>query len=291
MLRGYRGKHGKAGLIAAAVALALAIGLAIISVGRARDADYQRQADYQSREYAAYTQQQIRQNCFPLADKHKAGCVNEKRHEYRQNRREERDLVAQRKSANWAYIMGAAAVIGMVLSVVGVALVWTTFAETRRANEIASDTAKRQLRAYVNVSDIQLAAEGRDNANNLQASASFVNAGQTPAIDLSAHLWVAVSSGSFLERMPIIEHSISGSPSKAILGAGLQQQITHVTEISGHTAADVLTGDFTVIVHGLIQYRDIFDGLQETRFRHFQNATSRKGGMPIASCPEGNSMS
>ena len=127
----------KAGLIIAACIAALIMASIFIGYGLTQDAEYQRQADAQSREYAAYTQDQERQDCFPLAGYDKSDCIAEKRHEYRADRRNERDLVAQRKSANWAYIMGAAAVIGMVLSVVGVALVWTTFAETRKANQIA----------------------------------------------------------------------------------------------------------------------------------------------------------
>lgn len=45
--------------------------------------------------------------------------------------------------------MGIAALIGMALSAVGIFLVYTTFNETRKANEIAADTAKRQLQAYI----------------------------------------------------------------------------------------------------------------------------------------------
>jgi hypothetical protein len=68
------------------------------------------------------------------------------------SRRNYADLVAQRSSALWAKIMGIAALIGMGLSLVGVALVWTTFRETRKANEIASDTTEAENRAWLKVS-------------------------------------------------------------------------------------------------------------------------------------------
>jgi hypothetical protein len=129
-----RGKHSKAGLIALGFVAALILGTMFINSGLSRDAVYQGQANANTREYAAYTDQQIRQSCVRLIGDEKANCIAKYRQESRTNERNEQDLVAQRQSANWAYIMGAAAVIGMVLSVIGVVLVWTTFDETRRAN-------------------------------------------------------------------------------------------------------------------------------------------------------------
>ena len=71
--------------------------------------------------------------------------------------------------------MGAAAVIGMALSAVGVFLVWTTFNETRKANNIAKETLFRQLRAYVTVEALESA--------NMTGSVSITlhNSGATPS--------------------------------------------------------------------------------------------------------------
>jgi uncharacterized Tic20 family protein len=142
-----RGKYSKAGLIALAFVVALILGAVFINSGLSRDAVYQRQADANAREYSAYTDQQIRQSCVRLVGDEKANCIAKYRQERRNNERNEQDLVAQRQSANWAYIMGAAAVIGMVLSVIGVVLVWTTFDETRRANILS----KAQQRARISM--------------------------------------------------------------------------------------------------------------------------------------------
>ena len=258
MLRGYRGKHGKAGLIAAAIVVALAIGLAIISVGLARDADYQRQADYQSRENAAYTQEQIRQRCVPLPDKDKAECVSEKRHEYREDRRNERDLVAQRKSANWAYIMGAAAVIGAGLSIVGVVLVWTTFAETRRANEIASDTAKRQLRAYCSM--LELEGLGVGLGSEPQFVVTVVNTGQTPArklrIDTVCWLSPAGQIAYSADTSKYAEVTIGSGKtisSRAVLGHPLTQEQWD----------NLALGTLALCVGVYGEYVDIFDDAQK----------------------------
>jgi len=77
---------------------------------------------------------------------------DEKAQQENDNRRDYADLVAQRSSALWAKIMGIAALIGMGLSLVGVALVWTTFRETRKANEISSATTEAENRAWIKVS-------------------------------------------------------------------------------------------------------------------------------------------
>ena len=186
----------KTGLTLAATAAALSFGLWVIGSGLSRDAEYQRQADQRSGEYAAYTQQQIRQDCFPLVGINQANCIAKKRHEYREDRRDERDLVAQRKSANWAYIMGAAAVLGMVLSAVGVYLVWTTFAETRRANEIA----REGQRAWLYIESIEARQYGVILAGKMQIFTNVIlrvkNSGLSSAVDVNRRV-TGIATNSF----------------------------------------------------------------------------------------------
>lgn len=186
MLRGYRGVHAKPGLTIFAIIGALTFGIWVVDSGLSRDAGYLGQANQRSGEYATHTQKQIRETCLPLAGADQANCVAEKRHEYRKDRREELDLVAQHKSANWAYIMGAAAVFGMVLSAVGVVLIWTTFRETKEANVIARNTARYQSRAYLAVSGFRVSGVPTPTAQF-----TVENKGMTPArqIDVYAEFW------------------------------------------------------------------------------------------------------
>jgi hypothetical protein len=128
-------------LIGWGVVLAALLAAIFIGWGLSKSAEYEGQAYKHASEYAAYTNQQIKQTCVGPPSSEKAQCVAKARHEQRGYERNEYDLVAQRQSALWAYIMGAAAVIGMGLSVVGVILVWTTFAETRESNVIAKAAA------------------------------------------------------------------------------------------------------------------------------------------------------
>lgn len=135
---GNRGDHTKTGLIAGIVVAAL-IAVATISWGLWQSAEYGREANNRAREYAAYTDEKVRKACLSLPPVYQKNCATEARHEKRDNERDERDLVAQRQSALWALIMGAAAVVGMGLSVIGVFLVWTTFKETQRAANLAAE--------------------------------------------------------------------------------------------------------------------------------------------------------
>jgi hypothetical protein len=91
------------------------------------------------------------------------------------NRRDYADLVAQRSSALWAKIMGIAAVVGVALSLLGIALVAITFRETRLANSIAKETLFRQLRAYVTVESLV------DERMGGGMSITLHNSGATPA--------------------------------------------------------------------------------------------------------------
>jgi hypothetical protein len=93
----------------------------------------------QAEEILSTTEQPLREPCTP----------NENAQQENDNRRNYADLVAQRSSALWAKIMGIAALIGMGLSAVGVALVWITFKETQKTNEITATVSRPILRAYV----------------------------------------------------------------------------------------------------------------------------------------------
>jgi hypothetical protein len=140
MLRSDWGKRVKAGL---KFGLPIAIlSLGFIAWGLSESAKYQGEANNHARQYAEHARDKVEQSCIGFAPLEKRECINEAREKQRAGERDEQDLVAQRQSALWAYIMGAAAVIGMGLSAVGVYLVWTTFAETRIANEIAREGTK-----------------------------------------------------------------------------------------------------------------------------------------------------
>ncbi len=123
---------------------------------------YQHQAEHEATDYAKHAAAQGKQSCIRLAAPEKAQCLIDAQAEYNlktsDKRREYADLVAQRKSALWTFIMGLAALIGMALSAIGVILIKQTFDETKRTNRIAmKDNARATLRAIASAKDTKTA--------------------------------------------------------------------------------------------------------------------------------------
>lgn len=203
MLRGDWRKLSKAWRLALALMFAAAIAGTWVGWGLWQQAEYEWKAQHQSAEQASYARDYIRDRCLSLARLDKIDCATKARDEHRVYQRDEQDLVAQKTSALWTMIMGWAATFGMVLSAVGVYLVWTTFAETRRSNEIASDTAKRQLRAYVAVESATITITG----HSIKVVANVRNFGETPAHSVSLSLDLHMIVAGIFRRKPIQEEA------------------------------------------------------------------------------------
>jgi hypothetical protein len=180
-----RGKGTKARLIIGLLA-ATTVCAGIIGYGLWEGAKYEWQAHDQRTEYAKYTEQKIAETCVGIANVEAIKCRYDTLDAQRENDSNQRDLVAQRQSALWAYIMGAAAVVGIAVSAVGVWLVKTTFDETRVANEIA----KTGARAWVSVELIGFIPEGKYEIQNHGAAYKYQfkvmikNHGPAPASDV-----------------------------------------------------------------------------------------------------------
>lgn len=146
MLRGYRGKFPKiGGLIAAA--LAILVSALLNSDFSSYDRALIDRAADASDNYREYTNERIRDACGTLSPVSKPDCIEEREKAAREYERGEMDVAAQLTMAWWTKIMGAAAVLGVALSAVGVYLIWETFRETRRA----AINATKTYEAYVAV--------------------------------------------------------------------------------------------------------------------------------------------
>ena len=191
MLRGYRGVIAKAGLIAALASLALAflaIGYAVIH-GLEEQAIYEQEARNAHAVYSQNASAEVKRSCAAVPSPERASCLKQASYEnandQNDNRREYADLVAQRTSALWTKIMGIAALVGMGLSAVGVVLVWTTFNETRKANEIAKELGREQLRPWVQF-EIEKARRMAFEFEEVvvEAALNLVNVGSSPALNI-----------------------------------------------------------------------------------------------------------
>ncbi|UUL82233.1 hypothetical protein [Sphingomonas qomolangmaensis] len=118
-----------------------------VAYGLFQQSAYEQEAQRNATDYAKNAADKIRQSCFSISLIEEADCIRKALPEYNvetaKQRHDAADLVAQQRSALWTSIMGIAALIGMALSALGVALVWITFREQRRITNLAHQEAER----------------------------------------------------------------------------------------------------------------------------------------------------
>lgn len=145
MPRGNWGIFTKVGLTIAAFAVILGSGFLIY-----RALELQRTYQIEAREsaYRGSDRASIKvdRNCVGLAPTPKAKCAREIADANRENQRKEYDLEAQRTTAIWTGFMGAAALVGMAFSIIGVGLIFVTFQATRQANNISRQLLENETR-------------------------------------------------------------------------------------------------------------------------------------------------
>ena len=179
-----------------------------------------------------------------------------------------RNLAAQEASALWAFWMVVASLASVLITAVGTIFLYKQIVLTREAvedtgkataameesNEIARDTAKRQLRAYCGV----LSFDGQGIA--LHAEPTFVltvvNTGQTPAkrlkIDTTCWLSPAGQPGYSVDVAHYAEVTVGSGKtisSRAVLGYKLSQD----------NLDSLLAGTVVLYVGIYGEYVDIFD--------------------------------
>jgi hypothetical protein len=136
----------------AGVLLSLPLAIGIVSEAR-----YQHYAANETTQYASYADQKASQSCRGVPAAQFQNCLAEARIEAELEKRsykhDQTDLIAQRKAALWAQMMGVAALIGMWLSIVGIVFLWVNYLQSQEANRISRQTAELQLRPYVYIGD------------------------------------------------------------------------------------------------------------------------------------------
>jgi hypothetical protein len=132
------------------------------------------------------------------------------------------------------------------------------------ANRIARDSAKRQLRAYVEMQPVKITPLERAKVATI--TATFINTGQTPARNL--RFVISWKTGPLQEDEKQLTPELTGRHSRGQLGSHQTRTITR--ELSGVTEArkkEIAAGKATIWVYGLIIYEDIFGHEWETPFR------------------------
>ncbi len=198
------------------------------------------------------------------------------------------DLCAQWKAADaaadsawWAWAAG-------VLGIISLAGVFIAIGLTAHSNWIARDTARRQLRAYVTVTDVQFRPTPE---NAVRASVNFKNSGTTPATDLTVHLTIHVMRWDEYVDDPLPNKAAEWVKSTAVVGGGGDAQISNDQPLNAGVSTHVVFTRDCLIAQGFIAYRDIFKKPQRTDFKYFSDATTRSLGHGVVAAPTGNSMS
>ena len=190
---------------------------------------------------------------------------------------EVRDLYAQESMARWTKGMFWASVIAVALTFTGLVLLWRTLGYTksaaisakdaaeytRQAVTVASETAQRELRAYVLIDYAKYVY--LKTFQSWAIEIQIRNFGQTPAHDLKTKVDYAISNNPIVE-FPEPKHA----PPAADLAPG------HYFATPVHMLKTVEDQVFTPVgpnvdketyLWGQISYRDVFGHSRETHFR------------------------
>ena len=258
-------------MVAAILAAALLFA-AIYAIfwGLSKEVHYRLDAESHQAEYYRNTYSPEREACITLAVKDQMHCLSKAHEAERSNERNEQDLVAQRTSALWTYLMSGAAFAGVVLSAFGVFLVWTTFNATREANAIAREIGQAQTRAYLSTIRASFSSFGSDITMRIVTQ----NTGNSPAKDVEISLriyshWIEEDAG-FDE--PYSEVSFVTAPkSFGGVSSGIEKPLlVSIFTFGGQTGQDEL---FAKIYEGhffrmgvTIKWTDVFGDIFSETF-------------------------
>ena len=153
----------------------------------------------------------------------------------------------------------------------------------------ARETARRQLRAYVIVTDVKL--NKIDPDGRLTATARLENTGQTPALDVTQHQQIiGVASSTDLTH----EFEYRGVPnpsSQAPLASGKHRLAKVSAEGASNILERVSRGEVIMIFRGWVRYKDVFGQDCETKYRFYLDAEMQRMGYDFAIAPAENSVS
>lgn len=207
------------------------------------------------------------------------------------------DLCAQWKSADWAKIGTIVAIFGIGALLYQIYLTIQAVEDTGKAtramerqNEIAEDTARRQLRAYVGVRKVRISKIGVGEIPVISFEA--VNTGQTPAY--AARHIAKGFIGKSVETMSSekVRFTKGLLISKSDMGAGGKAQsafeMLHMP-LDAKTYESILAGETVLGVAGILWYRDIYNRRRLTVFKHMLLMHYfRDGTGDLSPCDKGN---
>jgi hypothetical protein len=197
------------------------------------------------------------------------------------------DLCAQWYAAHAARDAADWAKWSLLIAVIGAGGIIAALLLTIDSNRIARDSAKRQLRAYLNPTTIGLKADPSDS--RLRATVQYENSGEIPAQKVSNVASIHVFEGD--ARFAALPGLTEKEPMwYALLGKGEKRVLVQGSQELPAKASEILEGNYTVFVDGCLTYVDIFGETHRTHYRYFRSPGSMKVGIPMSVAREGNSL-
>lgn len=118
---------------------------------------YEHQTEQNAKSYRDTARIHAERACAAVARPKAFECVHEQYHAAWERERNQYDLQAQLVTSAWTRAMGLAAIIGMIVGIIGVGLVYATFNETRRT----ADEAKRSADSFINAERARMMPKAR----------------------------------------------------------------------------------------------------------------------------------
>ena len=257
------------------VALGLiAYALMFVSMG-AHWSQKEASAEQYARQTNTYSGQNIADACGSAQSVRYGECVAIQRQAQREDARAEYDLAAQRGMGDAAWWMVFISAFTFLATAIGVWFVKRTLDATleavkdtgeatiamQRQNKIAEDTAQRQLRAYVSITDPIIGTDDTGDSDQDRFSVNLKNSGQTPASVNYFAVIMRTFENNILSELhrhkTNVTINIAGAGSSIRIPISIDNKIYALLE-SGYTGP--------VIVHGLVSYKDIFNIERTTKF-------------------------
>ncbi|XAP78483.1 hypothetical protein ABC955_01510 [Citromicrobium bathyomarinum] len=265
MSSGNRSKLGQAGLAVAALA-SLLFGGGLWYWANTEETHYQIAAERDAQYEADAARKRVQLECA-VSEIPRAECNERIQYEAQEAQERTRDLEAQQSMSVWTKAMGIAAVIGMAVGIFGLGLIFFTFRETRRAadagfraNEIASENAQRDGRAYMVVNRYYWNVEN----DVYQFGAEWMNVGKSPTRKMRTYISYYLSDDPLPDDFdfPVDPSKIgtahAGPGSHPFQGAPAPEAGIPIRELTA-----VKENRKYLYVYGWVRYFDIFDGTPE----------------------------
>jgi hypothetical protein len=166
-----------------------------------------------------------------------------------------RAAFATEKAANATTSANLISGAGAALSFISIVLVCIALGQTRKANKLSEDTARRQLRAYIALQS----ATGGESGTSLTVRAAMTNSGQTPA-----HR-VKISQIFAMDR-EVIPGPFRDTEKGGVLGPGGTFFVDDEIDLTP-IAEQYIREELDIILSIHIEYFDIYDIRRETKVR------------------------